>query len=256
MKRILLSVSLLLWLGSGTATAALPAAALASAGINLPSDARVPVSFSADDASGQHRRFAELLAGRPGFVIFADYTCKNLCGPALVLLGAALAQSGLAPTLYRLIVIGIDPKDTAQDARRMAAAQIPEPMRDTAILLLPDAGSLGVITKALGFRYVYDKSIDQFAHPEIVYAVAEDGRVLRLLSPLALAASDIRTAFSEPAQAPQTLYGRFRVLCYRFELLTGVHTAAIERLLKISSVLTIAAMAGGLLMMVKRRGPA
>jgi protein SCO1 len=256
MKRSALSVSLLLWLWCATANAALPAAALASAGIDLPRDARVPLNLTADDASGRHRRFAELLDGHPGFVIFADYTCKTLCGPALVLLGSALAQSGLPPNLYRLIVIGIDPKDTPQDARRMAAAQIPEPLRDHAILLLPDARALAIITKAVGFRYVYDKSVDQFAHPEIVYTVAEDGRVLRLLSPLALTASDIRTAFSESAEAPQTLYGRFRVLCYRFELLTGVHTAVIERLLKISSVLTIAAMAGGLFVMVKRRGPA
>ena len=252
MKRILVLLWVLLCFASGTVMAALPPKALNNAGITLPPGARLPLNVGANDASGQHRAFGDLLAGRPAFVIFADYTCKNLCGPALVLLSSALAQSGISPTAYRLIVIGIDTKDTAGDAQRMAAAQIQMPLRDSAILLLPDARNLAATTNALGFRYVYDRSIDQFAHPEIVYALAPDGRVLRLLSPLTLTAGDIRNAFSEPAEPPQTLYGRFRVLCYRFELLTGAHTATIQLLLKIASGLTIACMAGAFLVMSKR----
>ena len=252
MKRILVSLWVLLWLGSSAAMAASPPAALKNAGITLPPGARLPLNIAANDASGQNHAFGDLLAGHPAFIIFADYTCKNLCGPALVLLSSALAQSGFSPVAYRLIVIGIDPKDTAGDATRMAVAQIQKPLRDTAILLLPDARNLAAITNALGFRYVYDRRIDQFAHPEIVYVLAPDGRVLRLLSPLTLTTGDIRNAFSEPAEPPQTLYGRFRVLCYRFELVTGVHAATIQLLLKIASGLTIACMAGAFLVMSKR----
>src|SRR5438105_7308450 len=157
MKRILVSLWVLLWLGSSAAMAALPPPALNNAGITLPPGARLPLNIAADDASGQHRAFGDLLAGHPAFVIFADYTCKNLCGPALVLLSSALAQSRISPTAYRLIVIGIDTRDTAGDAQRMAEAQIRMPLRDSAILLLPDARNLAVITNALGFRYVYDR---------------------------------------------------------------------------------------------------
>jgi hypothetical protein len=52
------------------------------------------------------------------------------------------------------------------------------------------------------------------------------------------------------------LYDRFRVLCYRFGQLSGAYSATVELLLKISSVLTLAAMAGGLILMRKRRGTA
>src|SRR5438270_12080844 len=97
MKRILVSLCVLLWLASGMAMAALPPAALNSAGITLPPGARLPLNISVKDASGQYRAFGDLLAGHPAFVIFADYICKNLCGPALVLLSSALAQSGLSP---------------------------------------------------------------------------------------------------------------------------------------------------------------
>ena len=49
--------------GSGTVMAALPPAALKNAGITLPPGARLSLHIAANDASGQHRAFGELLAG-------------------------------------------------------------------------------------------------------------------------------------------------------------------------------------------------
>ena len=108
----------------------------------------------------------------------------------------------------------------------------------------------------MGFRYAYDAAIDQFAHPEIVYALKPDGHVVRLLSPLTMTAVDINGRFRILHKLHNCLSDRFRVLCYRFEQLSGVHTATIELLLKFASVLTLAAMAGGLLLMRKRRAAA
>ena len=79
------------------AMAALPPAALRDVRLELPADARLPLDLTAKDLSGKPQTLRTALAGQRGFVVFADYTCKNLCGPALVLLGTALAQSGLSP---------------------------------------------------------------------------------------------------------------------------------------------------------------
>jgi protein SCO1 len=256
MRRTLCFVFLLALLQSPAVLAALTPAALSTAGVNLPAGATLPPDILVAEVSGQKHRIGEELAGGPAFVVFADYTCKNLCGPALVLLGSALVQSGLSPSQYRLIVIGIDPRDTAADAERMAAAQLPETLRGNTVLLMPDGRSLAALTSALGFHFVYDGSIDQFAHPEIVYALAADGHVLRLLSPLTLNAADVTTAFTPPTDLPQTLSGRFRVLCYHLGLLTGVHNAAIQLLLRLAAGLTLAAMAAAFFLMLKWTRPA
>jgi len=253
MRPILLLCFLLL---PCSAMAALSPAALRDVRLELPGGARLPLDLTAKDLSGKSLTLRTALAGERGFVVLADYTCKNLCGPALVLLGTAIAHSGLSPTQYRLIVIGLDPKDTADDARRMAAAQLPEAVRAQAVFLLPDARNISTLTNALGFRYAYDAAVDQFAHPEVVYSVKPDGRIVQLLSPLTMSAADVSHAFSDLPQSPGTLYDRFRVLCYRFGQLSGAYTATVELLLKISSVLTLAAMAGGLILMRKRRGTA
>ena len=249
MKKALLFIALCLW--PVAAVAALTPAALDSAGVNLPSNAVLPLSLTAPDLSGQRRSIASALAGKPGFVIFADYTCRTLCGPALVLLSAGLSQSALPPGSWRLVVIGLDPKDSAADARRMLLAQVPAKLRVQTVFLLPDAGTVAAATKALGFHYVYDKSVDQFAHPEVAYAIAADGRVLRVLSPLALTASDLGAALSGPPQAAQSLYGKFRVLCYRFGLLTGIYDVPVQIALKAAAFLTLALMALGLVLLIR-----
>ncbi|HEX5282449.1 MAG TPA: hypothetical protein VFW28_20395 [Micropepsaceae bacterium] len=251
MNRALLLILLCLW--PAAATAALSPAALNSAGVSLPANAVLPLSLAAPDLSGQRRSIASALTGKPGFVVFADYTCRTLCGPALVLLTAGLTQSALPPDSWRLVVIGLDPKDSANDARRMLLAQVPEKLRAQTVFLLPDATTVAAATRALGFKYVYDESVDQFAHPEVAYAIAADGRVLSVLSPLALTASDLRAALSGPGQPAESLYGKFRVLCYRFGSLSGIYDVPVQIALKLAGLLTLAAMGFGIFILVRSK---
>jgi protein SCO1/2 len=254
MRRAAIFAVVLLW--PVLAFAALSPAALNSAGVFLPANARLPLTLSAADISGRRETLSAFLAGRPGFVLFADYTCKTLCGPALVLLGNAVAQSGLPPDSYRIIVLGLDPKDLAADARRMEMTELPREIQGRSSFLLPDSGTLAAATMALGFHYVYDKSVDQFAHPEVAYAVAADGRVLRVLSPLTLTASEITGAFSDGPASRQGLYQRFRVLCYRFGVLSGIYDGSVELALKAAAVLTLAGMGAALFFLLRRKSPA
>ena len=61
-------------------------------------------------------------------MIFADYTCHTLCGPILDFAVAGLAKTGLQPGLnYRLLVIGLDPKDGLDAARAMRMPHTSKP---------------------------------------------------------------------------------------------------------------------------------
>jgi len=63
--------------------------------------------------------------GRPTLLLPADFTCKQICGPALTIASSALQQTGLvAGRDYSLVVVGIDPRDTIDDARRFTQGQI------------------------------------------------------------------------------------------------------------------------------------
>jgi len=237
---------------SKQAVAALAPAALASADVTLPSDARFPLALTSADIDGDTRSFGEILASRPGFVLFADFTCKTLCGPALVLLSSALENSGLAPDSYRVIVVGLDPKDTPKEARRMITAQVAAGLRSGIVVLHPDSATLARVAEAAGFRYVYDKSVDQFAHPELVYAVARDGRIRRLLSPFTLTTADLKNVLFASDASP-SFAQQVRLICYRFGILSGPYTSTIEIALRAAAALTILVL-GGAVFLMRRRG--
>ena len=97
---------------------ALPAAAGISpqdyrnVGVSPIAGASVPLDVAVIDEGARRHRLGELIS-HPSVLVFADYTCTTLCGPIVAFVASALEQSGLrAGDQFRLIVIGLDPKDS------------------------------------------------------------------------------------------------------------------------------------------------
>jgi protein SCO1 len=247
-KRVAAVVLCFFW--AIAARAGLAPAELAQVAASPPPDARVDLTLAAPDSSGARRTVGGILGGRPGFVTFVDYTCTTLCGTSLALLGAALERSTLAPSSYRVVVMGLDPKDPPESADAMAARDIPERLRPAAVFLLPDRETVARAAAMLGFRYAYDPASDQFAHPAAVYAIGPDGSVRAVLSPFALTAGDIESALAGSRGA--SLYERVRLLCYGLDRLHGVYTARVAAILRIAAVLTVVLLASMLLLLARR----
>ncbi|HWB51493.1 MAG TPA: SCO family protein [Stellaceae bacterium] len=235
MKRLAALLICLFW--AAGAQAGLTPAELADVAVSPPPGARLDLGLTAPDTAGATRTVGGILGGRPAFFTFVDYTCTTLCGTSLALLAAALEHSELAPSDYRIVVMGLDPKDPAQAAMTMAAREIPDRLRAAAVFLLPDRDTLARATAMLGFHYAYDAASDQFAHPSAVYAIASDGSVRSVLSPFALTTQDIASALAAPRGTG--LYDRVRLLCYGLDPLHGVYTGRIADILRIAGALTV-----------------
>jgi protein SCO1/2 len=146
---------------------------------------------------------------------------------------------------FRLIVVGLDPKDTTADAVSMKQAQVGTTgsMHDASIFLHGDGDAVAELTKALGFKSAYDRERDQFAHPMAAFVIAPDGRVARALSGLAIDSASIRLAVVEAGKgAVGTLTDHIRLLCYGYDPASGIYSVAIGRLLAASGGATIAAL--------------
>ena len=250
MRSGLAAMALLLALLPGAAQAGLSRAALGGVAIRLPPGAHLDMGLTARDTGGKIRALREIADGHPVFVNFVDYTCNTLCGTDLMLLAAGIERAGLRPGDFRIVVLGIDPKDGAADAIKMEDKEIPPRLRPVSIFLLPDKAVIARATGALGFHYVYDPQIDQFAHPAVVYALGPDGAVRAVLSPLALTGSDLRQALRGPE--PLTLYERIHALCYGYDPVTGVYTPRVSFLLKAGALATTLAMAAGIVFLSRR----
>jgi protein SCO1 len=236
------------------AQAALTLSELDGVSLAPPAGAVAPLALNFRDIDNKRVTLREAIGGRPSLLLFVDYTCRTICGPALAIASGALAQTGLDPAKYRLVVIGLDPKDSAEDARLMAR-QIGDPaVERVTILLRGDAGNVHQLTDALGYRYRYDAAADQFAHPAGALVMTADGRVSRILSSLALNPRDLRLALVEAGAGHiGTFADRLTLLCYGFDAAHGIYAPAIARMLKLFAALTVISVVGSIAVLERRR---
>jgi protein SCO1 len=250
-----LVLSLLLFPLATTARAGLSPSDLAKVSLSPPTNAAAPLQLEFLDLRDRRTTLEKAIDGHPSLLLFVDYTCRTTCGPALAIASGALSQSGLDPTTdYRLIVVGLDPKDTLDDARTMAR-QIGDPRIDRAtILLRGDHEHIRQLTKALHYHYRYDTAVDQFAHPAGVLVLTREGRVSRVLSSLALNSRDLRLALVEAGEGRiGSLGDRLVLRCYGFDAMHGIYTLAVVRALRVLAVATVLGLLVFLVFLVKRR---
>jgi protein SCO1/2 len=227
----------------GPAAARLSQQQLEDAKIDVPAGARLPDAQVQDFGGAMHDIRA--LADRPTILIFADFTCETLCGPVLAFAGRAIADTRLPPEAYRLIVVGLDPKDRPKDARKMRDAQLEKEIARRAEFVFTDADTLRSLTGALGYRAVYDAASDQYAHPDAAFILAAGGTVSRILSGLGLNGGDLRLALVEAGQGKiGNLTDRVHLLCYGFDPASGTYNLAVSRLLGATGLASMLALGG------------
>lgn len=231
----------------GPAAARLTQAELARVAVAPPPGARAPLALAFTDAAGDRPvTLGEAAGGRPVLLLPVDYTCGNVCDPMLSLSAAALAATGLAGERdYGFVLVGLDPRDDAAAARRMLSETLgsaPSPTRPRA--LVGSADAVAALTRALGYGFVPDPGTDSIAHPAAAILLTPEGRVARVLSPLALNGRDLRLALVEAGEGRTgTLSDRLALLCYGFDAVTGVYTPLVRRILAVAGGATVLGIA-------------
>ncbi|WP_439393433.1 SCO family protein [Bradyrhizobium sp. PMVTL-01] len=254
MRRALLLLALVLW--PALASAGLTEQEIGRVAFDPPADAHVPLALPFTNLDGHAVSVRDAIDGRPTLLIPADFTCRQICGPALTIASSALQQTGLAAGRdYSLVIVGIDPRDSREHARRFTEGQIGQ--AGTAVLTgTPD--TVRTLLNSIGYHTAFDGSRDALAHPAAFVTLAPDGRVVRALSSLALQPGDLRLALLEAGNGRiGGLPGRIALLCYGFDAVHGIYTSRIAAILRLLGATTVATMAGliGLsLVRGKRRG--
>jgi len=241
---------------SAQVDAALAPDKLADVGVRPPPSARLPLDARLSNLDGRPMTLGEAIDSRPAVVIFADYDCPQLCSPILALAGGALAKSGLAPGVdYRLIVIGFNPRATADDGKRMVADRIGfnTPVGRATVALMASEPVAAKLTEAVGYHYAYDAERGRYAHPVALLVVGADGRLSRVLSGLAISGGDVRDALVEAGKGEVgAIADQIRLLCYGFSASIGFYTDRVRVLLAAGGIATILGIAVGFLTLAWR----
>ena len=229
---------------------------LAAISASPPPKAILPLDLAFRDEDGKPVTIRSAIGGVPALVIFADYNCRTLCGPILEFTAAGLSKAGLNPSAdYRLIVIGLDPKDGLDSARQMRAQHIDagNPIGQAAIFLSGNGATIHAAATAVGLHYAYDAEDHQYAHPAVVYVLDAGGNVRRTLSPLGLDGGDLRLAIIDAGRgAIGTFADRIHLLCYGYDPVRGIYTERITTILGLAAAATLIVLLAGILAMIVR----
>ena len=232
---------LLCILASSPSAAGLTRSDLDRVGIAPPADARAPLDIDMIDArEGRAASLGSVFDGRATLLLFVDFNCRNLCDPMASMVLSAAGATGLPARSFGLALVGLDPHADPADARRlMSRLDLTGTASSAQVLTLAQA-PLARLTQALGYTALYDAETDSFAHPASALLLAPDGRLTRVLSPLALTGNDLRLALVE---ASEGRIGGFRdqvaLLCYGYDAARGVYTPLVRRMLMVGGGLIV-----------------
>ncbi len=252
------SVCLALVLFSLPCEAALSPRQLSTAVLSPSPDAALPLGATFGNSTGSALTLGDAIGGKPAVLILADYTCRFICGTTLAIAAYGLSATGLQPGKdFSLVVMGIDPKDKAADAKAMKDAELaPYPaLKAAAHFLSGDASAIASVTRALNYTPVYDAEIDQYAHPIGAVILTPGGRVSRLISGLNLNANSFKAALKDAGDGglPGLVEG-IRLLCYGHSPLHGAYASTVRAALAAGGLLTLAGIAGAAVLFAKRGG--
>jgi protein SCO1/2 len=249
MRCAALIFALALW--PAAAMAGLTEAQIGQVALSPPPGARVPMAIVFKDLNGRDVTLGDTIAGRPTLLLPADFTCAQICGPALSIAAGALSQTGLqAGRDYSLVVVGIDARDSIDDARRFTSGQIGG--AGVSVLSGSEA-TIKSLMASIGYHSQRDATNDAIAHPAAYVTLTGDGWVSRGLSSLALQPTDLRLALIEAGGGKiGGLTGRIALLCYGFDAVHGIYTRQIATVLRIGGGLTVAVLASALGLMLWR----
>jgi protein SCO1/2 len=217
----------------------------------LPMDA----VFTGGD--GVARPLRSYLGGKPAVLIFDYFRCPELC--SLVSSGATDSLRQLKDTVgkdYSVITVSVDPTDTSQMADYRQRGDVLKYGRAGASsgwhVLVGKSSDIDALAEAAGFHYRYDARSRQYAHPSGLVVVTPTGIVSSYFLGIDYASPAMASAVRRAAEN-KTGSSVFSLLfvCFQGGSPEGRYGALIWAVLSTSVALTVAAVFGGIVWMLR-----
>lgn len=243
-------LSLLLFFPPTAPEGAVPAPDLQDVGFDQRLNQPLPLGLTFTDETGTPVKLGDYFTDRPVILVLAYYRCPMLC--TLVLNGLTEAMNTMPLTLskdYRVVTVSFDPRETWQLAaakRKNYLARYGRPGGGEGWhFLTGKAESIAPLTKAAGFRYVYDAEKDQYLHASGIVVATPSGKISRYLYGIGFPSRDLRLALVEASENKiGSPVDQVLLYCFHYDPAAGKYTATVMNFVRAGGVLTFAAVVG------------
>lgn len=218
---------------------------LQQVGIDQRLDEQIPLDLRFRDESGREVALSEYFSkGKPVVLTLVYYECPMLCNQ--VLNGAVGAFQGLAFTVgkeYEVVTVSFDEREGPELAARKKETYLRRYRREGAEagwhFLTGDKASVEALSRAVGFRYVWDEESKQFAHASALMVATPSGRLSHYLYGIDFAPKDLRFALVEASEGKVgSPVDALLLFCYHYDPVAG-RFAPVMSVLRAAGVLTV-----------------
>jgi protein SCO1 len=230
---------------------------LTNVGIEQKLDAQVPADLTFTDDAGRAVHLGDYFGKKPLILNLVYYNCPMLCGEVLSgLTGAMKMVKFDVGKEFDVVTVSFNPHETTTDAAAKKKDYIQRYGRPGAAagwhFLTGSADSINALTKAVGFQYQYDPTINQYAHATAIMVLTPEGRISRYFYGVDFPPKDLRLGLVEASQEKiGNLTDQVLLYCYHYDPRTGKYGAIVANMLRLGACITIVLLGGMLLIFLR-----
>lgn len=241
----------------GTPSQTMPEA-LREIGFDQNINQQLPLDAKFLDDEGNEVTLGSYYGKKPVLLAFVYYTCPMLCTQVLNAMTATISMLSLdAGKDFDLVLVSIDPRETPAQAAAKKAEYLHRYKRAGSDsgwhFLTGTEPEIKRVTKAAGFRYVWDEQTQQYAHPTGIIVTTTDGRLARYLFGIEYGPRDLKLALVDASEGKVGTYAdQLLLYCFHYDPMTGRYGIYVMRVLRLAGVATVLSIATFILVMVRR----
>ncbi len=234
---------------------------LSKVGIDQHLNDQLPLDLHFRDETGKEVRLGDYFGKqRPVILSLVYYRCPMLCGE--VLNGMTSALSIVSFDLgkdYDIVTVSINPSETPADASKIKQVYLRRYNRHSPTaaqgwhFLTGQEDQIEKLAAAVGFRYVYDPRIKQYAHASGIQVVTPEGKLSQYYYGIEYSPKDLRLGLIQASQNHiGTVVDALVLYCYHYDPATGHYGAIVMRIVRLSGIATVLLLGGFIFIMVRR----
>ncbi|MBA2338868.1 MAG: SCO family protein [Pyrinomonadaceae bacterium] len=233
---------------------------LQNVGIDQRLNEQLPLDAVFRDENGQQVKLGQYFShGKPVILSLVYYECPMLCNQVLIgLVGSLKALTFDVGKEFEVLTVSFDPRETPGLARQKKSTFLTRYDRPSAPaaagwhFLTGDENSIKRLTEAVGFRYAYDPTTNQFAHASAVMVATPEGRLSHYFYGIEYAPKEIRLGLIEASDNKiGSPVDRLLLYCYHYDPATGKYGARVMNILRLGGVIFLIGFAAMLFVLIR-----